>query len=260
MTDTRRRAETPHDSATRVNSVRFSIERIEAWAPGLESAADWAAWARGERVPGVVGEPPLKQMAPMLRRHAAQLGRMACDVTYRALGELRGVPIVFCSRYGEVDRSVELLTALADGSGVTPTSFGLSVHNAVTGLFTMARRETMNCIAMAAGPASTEHAIIEAVGLLDETCTSVLIVVSDCRVPDVYLPFQDRLPAAFAWAALIQTSRERSVELTWHPVGNAVDVQEPREPDGLRVLRALLAPPEATAYINGAQEWRWSRT
>ena len=163
----------PYRSATPAQSVRFSIERIEAWAPGLESEVDWASWARGERMPGAVGEPLLKQMAPMLRRHAAQLGRMACDVAYRALGDHHDIPIVFCSRYGEVDRSVALLTALADGSGVTPTSFGLSVHNAVSGLFTMARGETANCIAMSAGSASTEYGIIEAVGLLTKSTDGV---------------------------------------------------------------------------------------
>ncbi len=257
MTDVRTHVDAPDKSPAPEQSVRFSIERIEAWAPGLESAADWDAWARGERTPGVKGEPPLKQMAPMLRRHAAQLGRMACDVAYRALGDRRDVPMVFCSRYGEVDRSVALLTALADGSGVTPTSFGLSVHNAVPGLFTMARREQSNCIAMSAGTASTEYGVIEAVGLLTNISDTVLIVSSDCAVPDVYSAFSDQHDAAFAWAALLHTPNERSVELSWRSAQKSDEVRAPREPGGLRVLRALLGRQKITSYANGVQEWRW---
>ena len=76
------------------------------------------------------------------------------------------MPTVFCSRHGEVSRSVDLLMDLAKAEPLSPTSFGLSVHNATAGLFSIARSDHTNSIALAAGQSSVEHAVIEACGLL----------------------------------------------------------------------------------------------
>ena len=195
--------------------VRFSISNLQAWAPGVTSPAEWREWARGDRPLERTGEPALQQMPPMLRRHAGRLGRLACSPAYDTLGDLRDVPMVFSARYGDVSRSVELLAALSAGEELSPTAFGLSVHNSVPGLFSMARKETANSISLAAGDDSAEFGVIEACGLLADGVRQVLLVVADCPLPAIYEKFADTAPLAFGWSCLIGLPKDDVVTLNW---------------------------------------------
>lgn len=240
------------------NTVRFSVSRVTAWAPGVTTASEWLEWTRGEREIARDGEPRLEQMPAMLRRHAGRLGRMVCDVAYRVLDGATGVPVVLCSRYGEVGRSVDLLSALANGTALSPTSFGLSVHNAVGGLFAMSRHDTANCIALAGGDESAEYGMVETCGLFADGAERVLLVVGDCPLPDVYEKFADVEPVAFAWGCLIEPPREDAISLSW-------SAAPPRErdalapPASLSALRFLLSGAREQVHDAGDLRWRWSR-
>jgi hypothetical protein len=76
------------------------------------------------------------------------------------------VPLVFASRHGDVARSMDLLGALASDQPLSPTGFGLSVHNAIAALYSIARGHRGNYLALAAGQATVEAACLEAAGLL----------------------------------------------------------------------------------------------
>lgn len=239
--------------------VQFSIARLEAWAPDVATADQWEEWIRGERAIGETGEPALSQMPAMLRRHAGRLGRLSCDVAYRVLGDLTNVPMVFCSRYGEVHRSVDLLTLLANAQDLSPTSFGLSVHNAIVGLFSMARKDTANAIAIAAGDESAEFGIVEACTLLADGASAVLLVVADCPLPSIYDGFVDHDPVALAWACLMVPAAEDAVTLEW----------ETRDDDGHSAERLPSAQVGALRFLLGRERefvqggdhrlWRWRR-
>jgi hypothetical protein len=83
------------------------------------------AWANGDRSFDGKREPALEAMAPMLRRRAGFLSKMALEVAYHCLGKRIDVPTVFCSRHGEAARSVDLLLDLANAVPLSPTSFRL---------------------------------------------------------------------------------------------------------------------------------------
>jgi beta-ketoacyl synthase-like protein len=240
------------------NAVRFSVSRVTAWAPGVATGAEWQEWARGEREIARDGEPRLEQMPAMLRRHAGRLGRMVCDVAYSVLDGATGVPVVLCSRYGEVGRSVDLLTALARDTPLSPTSFGLSVHNAVGGIFAMSRHDTANCIALAGGDESAEYGVVETCGLFSDGAERVLLVVGDCPLPAVYEEFADVEPVAFAWGCLLEPPGENAISLSW-------SAAPPRErdsrmpPASLSALRFLLGGAPEQVHDAGDRRWRWSR-
>ncbi len=242
-----------------MNAVQFSVSRLTAWAPGVETDGEWREWARGTRPIGLDGEPRLDQMAPMLRRHAGRLGRMACDVAYRVLDGARDVPMVFCSRYGEVGRSVDLLSALAEGTPLSPTSFGLSVHNAVGGLFSIARRDTANCIALAGGDESAEYGIVESCGLLADGAANVLLVVADCPLPAVYDRYADVMRAAFAWGCLVQPARGDAYSLSW-TAARTNEGRGLRMPAALSTLRFMLGGSREYRNDAGDRQWDWSRS
>jgi hypothetical protein len=196
-------------------------------------------------------------MAPMLRRRADFLSKMALEVAYDCLGQKVDVPMIFCSRHGEALRSVELLTDLAKGSPLSPTSFGLSVHNATAGLFSIARADHANSIALSAGASSVEHAVIEACGLLAEGASEVLLVVYDCPLPTIYLSFQDCDEQPFAWAWLLQPRRENGYSLRWFKAKSVHSAYA--LPGGLEILRFfLLANPVLERACDG-RRWFWIR-
>jgi hypothetical protein len=239
------------------NELAFSIARHAAWAPGVASSGQWMAWAREPWPLAGTEEPKVAAMPAMLRRRAGFLGRMALEVAYECLGQEADVPTVFCSRHGEVARAVGLLGDLARGEPLSPTAFGLAVHNASAGLFSIARADRANHVALSAGAATLEHAVIEACGLLADGAPMVLLVACDAPLPEVLAGFEDsdEQPCAFAWAMV--PAAEHPVRLAWR-AEPAAAVASPRTPGALEVLRFQLggAPLERCA---AGKRWLWSR-
>jgi hypothetical protein len=88
----------------------------------------------------------------MQRRRIDRLGRMAIQTAYWCQhAEAAGIPFLFASRHGDVACSVELLESLSRQETLSPTSFGLSVHNAIAALYSIVRGERGNYLALAAG-------------------------------------------------------------------------------------------------------------
>ena len=244
----------------RSHGVTFSIAGHAEWAPGLATPAAWAQWARAPH-PIVAGaEPGVKAMPAMLRRRAGFLGKMALEVAYQCLdGRADGgadIPTVFCSRHGEVSRALELLSDLAQGEALSPTAFSMSVHNATAGLLTIARADRANHIALAAGASTIEHAVIEACGLLDDGAPMVLLVASDCRLPGLFLAYQDRDEQPHAWAWLMTPAAGDAIALRWSASGEA---PSSRMPGALDVAAFYLGGASALERCDGRMRWYWSR-
>lgn len=252
------------------NGIRFSIAAHAAWAPGVETDADWQAWAHRNFLIRGTAEPRVAAMPAMLRRRAGFIGKMALEVAYRCLNGRAAVPTVFCSRHGECARSVELLQDLVQESPLSPTSFSLSVHNATAGLLSIARRDQANHSALSAGDSGVEHALIEACGLLADGASEVLLVVYDGLLPDEFREFKDCEDQPFAWAWLIQSAQAgaaNAISLTWEAVNqNAGDNvtehskesgAECRQPAGLEVLGFQIRQDRELIRVVDNRRWVW---
>lgn len=239
--------------------VRFSIASHAAWAPGLATPEAWSDWTAAPfRISGV-DQPPVRDMPAMLRRRAGSLGKMALEVAYQCLAGRTDVPTVFVSRHGEVARAVDLLGDLADGSPLSPTAFGLAVHNASAGLFSIARADRANHVALAAGPDGVEHAVIEACGQLADGAGMVLMVVYDCPLPDVLAQFQDCDEQPYAWAWLMVPAGDAPMSLRWSNGGAEAPADAGAIPAGLEVLRFYLSGQDDMERRSGARRWGWTR-
>jgi len=238
------------------HEVAFSIARHAAWAPGVTSSDAWAAWVDTPWPIAMGEEPKVAAMPAMLRRRAGFLGRMALEVAYDCLEGQADVPTVFCSRHGEVARSIELLSDLARGEPLSPTAFGLAVHNASAGLFSIARADRANHVALAGGSATVEHAVIEACGMLADGAPRVLLVACDAPLPDLFAAFEDcdEQPWAFAW--LMTAADAKPLRLSWQ---GAQAGETASTPGGLDVLRFQLGATPALVRDTGAMRWTWSR-
>ncbi len=206
-------------------------------------------------------------MPAMLRRRAGFLGKMALEVAYQCLDGLRDVPTVFASRHGEVARAVELFADLAQEIPVSPTTFGLAVHNASAGLFSIARKDHANHIALAAGCVTVEHAVIEACGLLADGAIQVLLVVYDCPLPTVFSEFQDCAEQAHAFAWLMvaaapatpDTTASTTLELSWQADSTKLTPKPDAMPASLQVLRFQLSNASQLERHDGTRRWCWSK-
>lgn len=241
------------------SAIEFSITCDAAWAPGIETREAWRDWALGRPAAHAGSEPALRAMPAMQRRRLGLLGKMALEVAYECLGQRQDVPTVFCSRHGEVSRSVELLNDLARDEPLSPTSFGLSVHNAIGGMFSIARGDKANHIALSGGQASIEHALIEACGLLADGEKAVLLVAYDCPLPSVYAAYQDEDAIPFAWAWLIEPPQREVFSLSWHSLPCGQDAKELPATASLDALRFFLRRDQRMERICGRQSWQWAR-
>ncbi|MGS0743854.1 beta-ketoacyl synthase chain length factor [Glaciimonas sp. GG7] len=256
-----------------MNAIQFSIAAQAAWAPGLETAADWHAWARRPFLIEGMIDAPVVAMPAMLRRRAGFIGKMALEVAYRCLEkspeERNAVPSVFSSRHGECVRSVALLQDLVQEVPLSPTAFSLSVHNATAGLLSIARQDQANHSALSAGDSGVEHAVIEACGLLADGADKVLLVVYDGLLPDAFCAFQDCEDQPFAWAWLLQSMDKNAANtysLSWalnedqisHSVEECgVSGVVLKQPAGLDVLRFQLRQDSELHRVVGNRRWSW---
>ena len=183
---------------------------------------------------------------------------MALEVAYACLGEQRDVVTVFCSRHGEVNRALGLLDELVAGEPVSPTGFGLSVHNASAGLLSIARADRANQVAMAGGAATVEHGVIEACALLADGAPLVLLVAYDAPLPALLSQFEDcaEQPFAFAWAMVPAAADRPVLRLSWR--ADATLPAPAVQPGGLDVLRFQLAGAARMERLAAARRWTWT--
>ncbi|GAA5786441.1 beta-ketoacyl synthase chain length factor [Chitiniphilus shinanonensis] len=230
-------------------SPSFTLTGWSAWHPALPDAAAWLDWAaRGGPLPAGDGAPPLAQMPPLLRRRAHRSGRMALQAMYDAApGD--DCAIVHASRHGEVERCLGLLQALAAEGAVSPQQFGMAVHNAIPGLFTIARRQPLPVSAIAAGRATAWAGLVEALAQLADGASRVLLVVADEPLPPLYQPFADEPQAPFAYALTLAPGTQW--RLDWQADATAASA----ETAAATMLRALLTG-QGCRWRDQGRRWR----
>jgi hypothetical protein len=188
----------------------FVILDWAACADSLTTHQDWLAWA--SRAPvrpaqQVSQIPAVSEMPAMMRRRIDRLGRLACQVAYWCQPDAASSPLVFASRYGDAQRSLTLLGDLVTRQPLSPTGFALSVHNAISALFSIARGDVNHAVVVTAGRATAQAALVEASALLADGAPEVLVVFYEAPLPDAYAHFQDESACEYAWAMRLASAR-----------------------------------------------------
>jgi hypothetical protein len=242
----------------------FRIKHWAAVAPGLRDASDWLAWADSPGAPSGEIEAPLTAMPAMQRRRVERIGRAALQVAFDvdAMGDapdFASRPMVFASRHGDVLRSVGLLDALDRGELLSPTQFGLSVHNAVAAQYGIARASTAPYSAVAGGRFSAEAGVLEALAFLADGHEEVLLVVFDEPPPPLFERDADEPPVAFAWAARLARAPEGFRLATVDAFDGASDSAGSSPlPQALLAFAFLLAPRPSWSVAGEGITWRWT--
>lgn len=116
----------------------------------------------------------------MVRRRLSSLSRMALKVAGDCVEARPATRVVFASRHGELRRTTDILSSIEAGKPVSPNAFSLSVLNAMSGLFGIARRDRSAATAVSAGAQTLGYALLEAYAQYAERPeTPVLVVYAD---------------------------------------------------------------------------------
>lgn len=240
----------------------FTIEDWAGYAPGLHDQEAWLEWSRNVHVP--VGEdvPSLSEMPAMQRRRLERVGRMALQTAYWCqTAEVADIPLVFASRHGDINRTYEMLEGLARKEALSPTHFGLSIHNAIVAQYSIARQLKQNYLAVAAGKSTAEAAVIEALGLLHDGADEVMVVMYDGLLPEPYQAFRDEGFAEYAWAWRLKKATLDAGSFSLRILSEGINEtkDETGLPHGLDVMRFMLSGDEELRFHDGSRHWCWQR-
>jgi hypothetical protein len=254
--------------------LTFSIAQWQGWAQGIDSPADWLQWAEHPYCPlGEQRAPRLDFLPPMQRRRLSPLARAVFECAWPLAAERPPMPLVFASRHGETTRNFGLLQALAADEPLSPTAFGLSVHNAIAAQWSIIRRETTESIALSVEDDGLEHAFLEAAMLFGEGHEDVLVVLAEERPPAPYAPWIDDAPYTYAAAFHLRPGTDwtlaASAKTAAESLGNAsangsanasANASPPAWPNPLNLLRHLTLRTPTWRHANDARCWTWTRT
>lgn len=241
-----------------------------AWAPGLENHEDWRRWAAGLKQPLEDGQPGVSFFPAMYRRRLSRIGKMAmaalhqCEQQGQSLEP--GSAVIFASRYGEERRTESILNNLVQGEAVSPTTFSLSVHNAIAGLYSIVAQNTAATTSLAAGKNTLAAAWIEAVALLKsqgDSATTVTVVYYDEPLQGSFAEFQDEDLPPLALAMQLQLAEPNGVVdvAEWVPLAlkrERSDVEQ-FEPLPLALIRLLVTDNQQTEGAGNGCRWIWKR-
>jgi hypothetical protein len=177
-----------------MRAVDFVVQKWNVWTPGMDWRQDIAPAQQTAAIPATVPK--------ILQRRLSPLARAVFNAADGCFDGDKILPIVFSSAHGETNKSLEMLKGIQKGEEVSPTAFSLSVHNAISGLFSIAYANHQEITVIAPGQDGIASAFIEALGLLQEHSVEVLIVLYDEPLADFYpsLPFALSAPATCALA------------------------------------------------------------
>ncbi|MDN3640809.1 beta-ketoacyl synthase chain length factor [Simiduia curdlanivorans] len=235
--------------------LTVKIKHWNAWLPGVYGQQACAQWAQGHKAL-VLGEGPDVSAVPaMLRRRLSGVGRVAAAVVWDLVPEASSMPMVFCSQHGDQDRTLQLLDALGRQEALSPAAFSMSVHNAVAGVLSIAKKAKGAMTALAADEQLLSMGLIEAWGQL-QSADEVLLVIYDLPLPEVY-QHTDNVIYPYALAMVLSRQEGSPIALGSCDKGSDATVNEP---EAVQWLRWFANPHQAAALVVPGQRccrvWR----
>ena len=212
--------------------------------------------------------PDMSFMPPRKFRRLSRLSKMALYAAHHASmggGQASiGAPI-FCSRYGELQHTVQVLDAIIFEEPVSPMDFSYSVYNTGQGLFSILNKDKRPATVISSRGPIIEEAMVKAAAQLFAGDESVLIVYHEDQLPEVYeeLLNPEVLPVSFAFVVSNDCKEAlQKITLSSKPKSK-VETEKTNISAGIsnrheRNIFKLLANKKSEVLIGGKRlNWRW---
>ncbi|NKJ47914.1 hypothetical protein CIC12_14420 [Burkholderia sp. SG-MS1] len=148
----------------------------------------WSSWPATASA-----APEIGFIEPIVRRRLSTLSKVALKVAHDCVAQ-DAVRVVFASRHGELRRTTDILRSISAGEPVSPTAFSLSVLNAMTGVFGIARGDRSPASAISAGAQTLGYALLEAhAQYATQPDSPVLLVYADEPADAAYGTIEDEV-------------------------------------------------------------------
>ncbi|MGF6663059.1 hypothetical protein QF000_004727 [Paraburkholderia atlantica] len=148
----------------------------------------WSSWPAAASA-----APDIGFIEPIVRRRLSTLSKVALKVAHDCVAQ-QPVRVVFASRHGELRRTTDILRSISAGEPVSPTAFSLSVLNAMTGVFGIARGDRSAASAVSAGAQTLGYALLEAYAqYATQPDAPVLLVYADEPADLTYGTIEDEV-------------------------------------------------------------------
>ena len=142
----------------------------------------------------------IEHIPAMQRRRLSRLAKLALNSAMQTLATRKVDYIVWVSQYGDEAKTLNILADVLSEQTPSPTQFSTSVHNAISGLYSILCQDATPATSLAG---SWNDGLIEAYAWLKTRpeARQVLLVYYDEALPDIYIEHQPF--AAFAMATMI---------------------------------------------------------
>lgn len=193
---------------------QFYIQSWQAWVPGIEEQqGDWQGFFQ-QHWQADNSKADVSFLPAMQRRRLSPLARAVAYVLHH--NHSNQLPMIFCTRYGEVERTDGILRDIATAQDVSPTAFGLSVFNAIAGQISILQKNTAAMSTLVPVEDGYLAAFADALGRLQqENLDSISLVFYEEPLSEVLAPYCYPLPCVMALAVTISTQAKTSTDRLW---------------------------------------------
>lgn len=195
----------------------------------------------------------------MLQRRLSPLAKAVFHAADHCIKAGEQLPTVFSSTHGEIGKSFRMLKTIEADEDLSPTAFSLSVHNAISGLFSIVYGNRQESTVIAPGMEGIAAAFIEAAGMLGEGRDEVLLVLYDEALPDFFpfAPFKLNTDAPCALALRIAAAGPGLAMRFCRSPKARDDGEQPVQL--LAFAKFLASGDESLTLGNHQHSWSWRR-
>ncbi len=237
------------ESVRSADPYRGSAVRTPAPGRFTLPLAAWHAWT-----PGNEAGTAAAFIDPLLRRRLSPLGKAGLQVAEQCAAGHQPLRIVYGSRHGELARSAEMLTALSRRESVSPTSFSLSVLNALPGVYSIHRADRAPGTAISAGAETLGWSLVEAATqYFSAPEQPVLMLYADAPLPALYADRASGPAQLTVLGLLFAAGGAARLTVAYAPAAAGPPTADAQAD----VLLAALARQEPSRWHGAVRDWEW---
>ncbi|MBX9747439.1 MAG: beta-ketoacyl synthase chain length factor [Hyphomonadaceae bacterium] len=153
--------------------------------------ANWAAIVSAETAEEFGAAAPETIIPASQRRRLPAFSRTVLRTALPLLTDKPRCPVILTSPHGDLHSTVTLLTDIAKREVLSPSLFGLSVHNAPTGALSLCLEQPGDQVSIAGDAATLSAGLTEAYArLATAEAHSVVLIYAEERMPETYAAFE----------------------------------------------------------------------